>query len=491
MELISYEYNTDDDRLLWPVKAFIRNLCRGTLETWYVKYIIGADGPQSAARSGAQIGFSHSGCESTWAVADVAVETNFPDARRGCAIRTSQGNCILLPLKDDGLRILLPVDSETQSLLLAETSCQGESKIMADPQVRLLQVLESKTKEILAPYHVNFLDVQWISQCETIPSLADKYQDAGGHVFLIGDTCHSHTFISSQDMNLCIGDAYNLTWKIALVLKGIARPELLDTYDAERRHIAIQSVIFDADFIQGLRMAKECEESDWIQMWHSRQAIVSGLRLDYPLNLLNVLIPRVDTSSAHEPVRCGRRLFPMSLIRHEDGNKVSLLEVMPSNCRFHIFIFAGKASQTPAFARLARSLQSEASPLKMLFSMGVNNNNMRMKPREDVRFKPENIYSTSTGVPDSNQTCHLDLFLIHAHDHREIKVDWFLAPFSTVWASRIFEDVDGRFHSEFAIDQSKGALVLVRPDGYVSAVTRIENLDDITVVLGRFLAVWG
>lgn len=484
MELVAYEYNTSEDKLSWPVKAFIRNLCRATTETWYVKYIIGADGPQSAVRAGAQIGFNRPGSESTWAVADVAVETNFPDVRRGCAIRTPQGNCILLPLRDDGLRILLPVDSETRSLLVAERG-PSESKIAMDPQVRLLKVLESKTKEILAPYQVNFLDVQWISQCETIPSLADKYHDEGGRVFLIGDTCHSHTFISSQDMNLGIGDAYNLTWKIALVLKGIARPELLGTYDAERRHIAEQSVVFDADFIQGLRLTKECQESDWVQMWHARQAIVSGLRLDYPLNILNVFIPRIDTSSAHEPLRCGRRLFPMALIRHEDGNKANLLDVMPSNGRFHIFIFAGKASHSLAFARMARTLQSKTSPLKQLFNMDVNT---LMTPR-DVRFKPEDIYSD--GVPDSNQTCHLDLFLIHSHDHREIKIDRFPPPFSTVWASRVFEDVDGHFHAEFAIDQSRGALVLVRPDGYVSAVTRIDNLDDITVMLGRFLAVWG
>ncbi len=49
-------------------------------------------------------------------------------------------------------------------------------------------------------------------------------------------------------MNIGMQDAYNLTWKLALVLKGHARPSLLDTYDLEWKHVAEQLIDFDKKF---------------------------------------------------------------------------------------------------------------------------------------------------------------------------------------------------------------------------------------------------
>jgi hypothetical protein len=55
-----------------------------------------------------------------------------------------------------------------------------------------------------------------------------------GRAFLIGDAAHIHSPAGGQGMNTGIGDAINLAWKLAAVVKGRASGTLLDSYEAER-----------------------------------------------------------------------------------------------------------------------------------------------------------------------------------------------------------------------------------------------------------------
>ena len=59
-----------------------------------------------------------------------------------------------------------------------------------------------------------------------------------GTVFLAGDAAHVHSPFSGQGLNLGLGDAVNLGWKLAATIAGTAPDGLLDTYDTERRPIA-------------------------------------------------------------------------------------------------------------------------------------------------------------------------------------------------------------------------------------------------------------
>jgi 3-(3-hydroxy-phenyl)propionate hydroxylase len=67
-----------------------------------------------------------------------------------------------------------------------------------------------------------------------------------GRVFIAGDAAHEHVPIGGQGMNTSIQDAFNLAWKLAYVMKGHARPDLLDTYDVERHPVA-QSLLSGTD----------------------------------------------------------------------------------------------------------------------------------------------------------------------------------------------------------------------------------------------------
>jgi hypothetical protein len=63
--------------------------------------------------------------------------------------------------------------------------------------------------------------------------VADRFR--AGRVFLAGDAAHEMPPTGGFGLNTGVQDAHNLAWKLAAVLRGWARPELLDTYDAERR----------------------------------------------------------------------------------------------------------------------------------------------------------------------------------------------------------------------------------------------------------------
>ena len=58
-----------------------------------------------------------------------------------------------------------------------------------------------------------------------------------GRVLLAGDAAHVHSPFGGQGLNLGVGDAMNLGWKLGAVVAGWAPEGLLDTYDAERRPI--------------------------------------------------------------------------------------------------------------------------------------------------------------------------------------------------------------------------------------------------------------
>ena len=67
-------------------------------------------------------------------------------------------------------------------------------------------------------------------------------------MFIAGDACHTHSAKAGQGMNVSMADAWNLGWKLAAVLRGTARPELLHTYSDERQAVAKELIDFDREF---------------------------------------------------------------------------------------------------------------------------------------------------------------------------------------------------------------------------------------------------
>ena len=70
--------------------------------------------------------------------------------------------------------------------------------------------------------------------------LADRY--GKGRVWLLGDSCRQHPPTGGLGLNGGVQDAYNLCWKLKLVLQGAAPLSLLETYEQERRPVAQRHV---------------------------------------------------------------------------------------------------------------------------------------------------------------------------------------------------------------------------------------------------------
>jgi hypothetical protein len=77
--------------------------------------------------------------------------------------------------------------------------------------------------------------IEDVSTWRAVADSAERYQD--GRVFLAGDAAHTMPPNGGFGGNTGVQDAWNLAWKLALVLRGVAGTGLLDTYDAERRPI--------------------------------------------------------------------------------------------------------------------------------------------------------------------------------------------------------------------------------------------------------------
>jgi len=81
-----------------------------------------------------------------------------------------------------------------------------------------------------------FQSCSWFSTYRIHHRAASRFRDR--RCFVLGDAAHVHSPVGAQGMNTGLQDAYNLAWKLALVVQGKAEAALLDSYEEERIPIA-------------------------------------------------------------------------------------------------------------------------------------------------------------------------------------------------------------------------------------------------------------
>lgn len=206
----------------------------GQLETVRCQYLIACDGANSRIRQ--QLALAQEGSDYAGTVLqNLDVELlDFPDKDEWIHYCMGPAHFVMVAKMQNGFTRLLMSQPEDKADI-AET-----------PQ--------SVFSGILAKHFdgVRFGKTLWHSRWASQVRLAHTYRK--GNVFLAGDAAHVHSTAGGQGMNCCMQDAWNLGWKLALVLKGEAKPELLDTYESERKPIGKQ-VIEAASKIHELFMA--------------------------------------------------------------------------------------------------------------------------------------------------------------------------------------------------------------------------------------------
>jgi hypothetical protein len=133
-------------------------------------------------------------------------------------------------------------------MLVAPDLARPPSATPADPVVhgfvtgRPLPTLEHLQAVVdrLGPVGAVVRDLRWSSIFGISHRIVDRYSK--GRVFVCGDAAHIHPPTGAQGANTGMQDAYNLAWKLALVLRGAAGQALLETYDAERRPVGEEVV---------------------------------------------------------------------------------------------------------------------------------------------------------------------------------------------------------------------------------------------------------
>lgn len=132
------------------------------------------------------------------------------------------------PSHPDGWLALCPLPS-TQSF---QFQAAIPSDMEEDPSLEAFQgIVDERTGRS----DLKLYDPTWLSLYRVNIRMVNRYR--AGRVFLAGDAAHVHSPAGGQGMNTGIQDAYNLGWKLGLVLNG-ARSSLLDTYEEERLPVA-------------------------------------------------------------------------------------------------------------------------------------------------------------------------------------------------------------------------------------------------------------
>ncbi|CRK81137.1 putative pentachlorophenol-4-monooxygenase [Neobacillus massiliamazoniensis] len=154
--------------------------------------------------------------QQNFSLADLKVEWELPNNQSYAFL--DKGKFIaFFPMKDGNHRILMTSDISPKE--------QSEVSI---------KEIEQMIQEI-GPTNTSVSNVSWTSRF--LVNQRKVKQARLGRVFLAGDAAHIHSPIGAQGMNTGIQDAYNLSWKLALVLKNYSPDTLLDTYTTEREPV--------------------------------------------------------------------------------------------------------------------------------------------------------------------------------------------------------------------------------------------------------------
>ena len=190
----------------------------GSTHTLEARWVAGCDGAKSAVRELNRIAFPGAPYEHVFFVADTTMT--------GPMI-ADELNIFLL---SDGFHLFFPMRGQDHWRLVG----------ILPPELRhrddltFEQVIPTLRAQAVAA--LDFKECHWFSTYRIHHRRAERFR--AGRCFLLGDAAHIHSPVGAQGMNTGLQDAYNLGWKLALVVKGDAREALLDSYPIEREPVA-------------------------------------------------------------------------------------------------------------------------------------------------------------------------------------------------------------------------------------------------------------
>ncbi|MCG7364501.1 FAD-dependent oxidoreductase [Roseomonas sp. ACRSG] len=184
----------------------------GEVQGHEARFLAGCDGARSTTRHRLGLGFEGGTYDQIFYVADVEAGGPAADGELHLSLEQADFVALLAYGRPGQGRLIGTVRGEREA---------AETLGFADVGQRAIESLGLRVER-----------VNWFSTYRVHHRVTDHYRR--GQVFLLGDAAHIHSPAGGQGMNTGIGDAVNLAWKLAAVLKGQAPDSLLDSYEAER-----------------------------------------------------------------------------------------------------------------------------------------------------------------------------------------------------------------------------------------------------------------
>jgi phenol 2-monooxygenase (NADPH) len=458
----------------YPVTVTVAHLKEfaetGETATIRAKYVVGADGSRSGVRTAIGRELAGDPMNQSWGVMDVLVTTDFPDIRKKCAIHSANaGNILIIPREGGYLvRLYIELDNVRDQDMLVNRSVTPEK-------------LAAVANRILAPYTVEVKDVGWWSVYEIGQRLCDKFDDVPAEetdtrlprVFIAGDACHTHSAKAGQGMNVSMNDTWNLGWKLAAVLRGTAKPELLHTYSDERQKVAKQLIDFDREFAKMFSAHPEesgaaesggaatggVDPEEFQQYFITQGRFTAGVATKYDPSMITAE-PMFQHLAEGFPV--GMRFHSAPVVRLADAKPVHLGHVARADGAWRLYVFADRNDPTAGnshFRELCRYLESDASPITRFTPVGAD--------------------------PDSV----IDIRAVFQQGHRELDVDTMpsvLLPEKGTFGLTDYEKMfcpDPKADDIFdlrGVNRETGCIVVVRPDQYVAHVLPLHGHEALT-----------
>ncbi|KAH8110730.1 FAD binding domain-containing protein [Phellopilus nigrolimitatus] len=447
----------------YPVKVTLQHVdpkpTQQETEVVNAKYVIGADGAHSWVRK--QLGFTMDGeqTEYVWGVVDMIPTTDFPDIRNRTAIHSNYGSCMIIPREGDIVRLYIQLSDEDAREVL---NTNGRiDKMLWTPQ-RLMEI----ARRCFKPYTIEFptnthLNIRFKLVGQRVASNFSKKE----RIFIAGDACHTHSPKAGQGMNASMNDSHNLVWKITHVLRGWADPSILKTYELERRKYAQDLIDFDRKFSALFSGKPRTEENhdgvsheEFLAAFQTFGGFTSGIGIQYS--------PSPITNLAHQALATnlsiGARMPPQTILCAADARPFELQDLLPSDSRFKVVVFTGNLDAETQRAKVDLFAKEAAGEGGFLLKYGV---------RTGAEKGWASVFEVLTVLVGTKETVNYTSVPAVLRSH---------------WTKVFVDDLEvkgingGTAYSSYGIPP-EGAVVIVRPDGYVGMIAPLEGakaLDD-------------
>jgi 2-polyprenyl-6-methoxyphenol hydroxylase-like FAD-dependent oxidoreductase len=236
------------------VRCDIENVASGERRRIRADYLFGADGARSFARR--RLGYGYAG--ETGAVRDfmggrmLALYVRCPEFYRAVPHAPAWMNVTFNP---ERRAFMAAVDGRGEFAFHTQLRDREDGEAISEADARAMF-----QAAVGVPLHADIITRGFWTAGYAL--VADGFQR--GRVLLGGDAVHLFTPAGGLGYNTAVDDAVNIGWKLAAVLKGLASPSLLETYQIERRPLALRNTSYARAFADSLGLfapASEIEDA--------------------------------------------------------------------------------------------------------------------------------------------------------------------------------------------------------------------------------------